>query len=213
MASAETASSVVAKKKFDPRFPAADLVETIRKDAEEAQLRTLTRLANLAVPVVGKTAEPNAIDATIDQVLAHGETAKFFGELFSLAQKGILTREEVDQRLVNWVLKIPGMKESYDTLPENLKFDVDRFKDHDLTQEFVPTSVGTKFRPDPSIERTCAKVNAMWEEQLRLDRGEKYPDVVEKNGERVVYVEKMLFENWGETVKNTPAVFFSREVF
>ena len=36
--------------------------------------------------------------------------------------------------------------------------------------------------------------------------------IVENDGERVVYVEKMLFENWGETVKNTPAVFFSSEI-
>ena len=142
----------MAKKKLIPDSPLPTLSKQFKKNAEQAQLRTLTRLANLAVPVVGKTADPNAIDATIDQVLSHGETTKFFGELFSLAHKGILTREEVDQRLVNWVLKIPGMKENYDTLPENLKYDVDRFKDHDLTQKFVPTSVGPKFRPDPSVD-------------------------------------------------------------
>jgi hypothetical protein len=213
MATTGTTSTSVAKKNFDPKFPAANLVETIHKDAQQAHVQTLSRLANLATPVIGKTAEPNAIEATIDQVLAHAETTKFFGELFSLAHKGILTREEADQRLVNWSLKIPGMKEKYDELPDNLKSDVDRFKDHDLTQEFVPTAVGAKFRPDPNVERTSAKMKAMWEEQFKLDKGEKYPDILEKDGTRVVYVEKMLFENWGETVKNTPAVFSSREVF
>ena len=213
MATTDGTSSGVAKKKFNPRFPAADLVETIHKEVQDAQVRTLSRLANLAVPVGGKTAEPNAIDATIDQVLAHGETTKFFGELFSLSQKGLLTREETDQRLLNWVLKIPGMKEKYDELPDDFKSDVDHFKDHDLTQQFVPTAVGAKFRPDRSVERTSAKVNALWKEQFKLDQGEKYPDVLENDGTRVVYVEKMVFENWGETVKNTPAVFFSREVF
>ena len=210
MATAEPTTSNVAT---NPRFPAADLVDSIHKDAEKAQRDTLKRLANLAVPVAGKTADSDAIDATIDQVLSHGETTKFFGELFSLAHKGILTREEVDQRLVNWVLKIPGMKEKYDVLPDNLKSDIDQFKDHDLTQEFSPTSCGAKFRPNPTIERRSAQVKAMWEEQFKLDKGEKYPDVLENDGKRVMYVEKMLFENWGETVKNTPAVFFPREVF
>jgi hypothetical protein len=70
MATAQPTTSNVVKKKFNPKFPAADLVDAIHKDAEKAQRETLERLANLAVPVAGKTAESGAIDATIDQVLS-----------------------------------------------------------------------------------------------------------------------------------------------
>ena len=117
-----------------------------------------------------------------------------------------MTREELDQRWLKWVLKIPGMREKYDDLPDHLQAYVDQFKSHDLTTEFVPTAGPTKFPPNTATARKIAQLKAMLEEQHKLDKGEKYPDVVENNGDKVAYVEKLLFENWGETIKNTPSV-------
>jgi hypothetical protein len=205
---ATTSAPTTSPTNTDGKFPAADLVDSIREGSKKAQLDTLRRIANLALPVAGKTAKRESIDGTIQQELAHGETAKFFGELFSLSQEGAMSREELDKKLLNWVLKIPGMKEKYNDLPDNLKSYVDEFKDHDLTKEFVPTAGTVKFPPNHATAKKIDQLKSMWEEQYKLDKGEKYPGVVEKNGDNVRYVEKVVFENWGETVRNTPAVRF-----
>jgi hypothetical protein len=153
------------------------------------------------------TATSDSIDVTIDQGGAHEETTTFFTELHSRSQKGILTREETDQRWLNCVLKIPGMREKYDDLPHNLQAYVDQFKSHDLTTEFVPSAGPTKFPPKIATAKKITQLKAMLEEQYKLDKGEKYPNVVENDGANVAYVEKLnVFENWGETVKNTPSV-------
>src|SRR5436305_1340369 len=100
-------------KKFDPKFPAAELVKTLQTEIEQAQVKTLSRLANLSVPIVGGTAKSASIDAAIEGVLAHGETTLLFRQIFSLFQNGSLTGEELAQRLINWALKIPGLKEKF----------------------------------------------------------------------------------------------------
>ena len=51
-----------------------------------------------------------------------------------------------------------------------------------------------------------AKLKRMLDEQTKIDGGNKYASVKENDGTPVLYVEKFVFENWGETVKNIPAV-------
>jgi len=207
--SAKTNSSPtsVAAQNFDPLYPAAELVKNINSEIEQAQVKTLSRLANLSVPVIGRTAHPESIESAIEKVLAHGETTVLFGELFSLFHKGGLTREDLDQRLVNWALKIPGLKEKFDELPEETRKCVDQFKDSDLSQDNpVPVSSGFKYPPSSSTSKKIANLKAAWQKQFELDKGLTYPDIVESDGEKVMYVEKFTFENWGETIKNVPAV-------
>ena len=192
----------------NPKFPAAEEGDALRHESEQAHAESLKRIADLLTSVAGRTAKSDSIDASIDEVRAHGETTTttFFTELISRSQKGILTREELDQQWLKWVLEVPGMRKKYDDLPGNLQAYVDQFKSHDLTTEFVPRDGPTKFPPNTATARKIAQLKAMLEEQYKLDKGEKYPDVVENNGDKVPYVENLLFENWGETVKNTPLV-------
>jgi|SRR5271170_4533695 len=194
-------------RKFDPKFPAAELVKNLESEIGQAQVKTLSRLANLSVPVLGRTADPESIESAIEKVLAHGETTVFFGQLFSLLHKGALIREDLDQRLVKWALKIPGLKEKFDELPEGTRKVVDQFKDSDLTQENpVPLSSGFKIPLSSSTAKKIATVREAWQRQFDIDKGLAYPEIVENNGEKVKYVDKFSFENWGETIKNTPAV-------
>jgi hypothetical protein len=183
----------------NPNLPATE-------EAERAHVETLKRIANLLTSGAGRTATSDSIDATTDQVRAHDETTKFFTELHSRSQEGTLTREEVNQRWMNWALEIPGMREKYDDLPDNLKAYVDQFKSHDLTTEFVSSVGPMKFPPKIATAKKIAQLKAMLDEQYKLDKGERYPNIVENNGDKVAYVEKLGFENWGETVKNTPSV-------
>ena len=193
--------------KFDPKFPAAELVKSLESEIEQAQVKTLSRLANLSVPVAGRTAPAESIHSTIEKVLAHGETTLLFGQLFSLSNKGVLTREDLDQRLVNWAMKIPGLKERFDELPNEVRRCVDQFKDSDLGQENpVPLSNGFKHPLSSSTAKKIANMKEAWLRQFDIDKGLAYPHIVENNGEKVMYVEKVAFENWGETIKNTPAV-------
>lgn len=207
MAAKTDVSTGSGTQKFDPQFPAAKLVKDIESEIEQAQVKTLSRLANLSVPVVGRTAQPESIESAIEKVLAHGETTVLFGQLFSLFNKGALTREDLDQRLVNWALKIPGLKEKYDELPDETRRCVDQFKDSDLSQENpVPLSGGFKYPHSSSTIKKIASLKAACQKQFDSDKGLTYPDIVENNGDKVMYVEKFAFENWGETIKNTPAV-------
>ena len=194
-------------KKFDPKFPAAELVKDLENEIEQAHVKTLSHLVNLSVPVVGATAKSASLDAAIEKVLAHGETTLFFGQVFSLFQKGLLTREELDQRMINWLMKIPELKGKFDELPENVRACVDQFKDADLSQEdHVLVAEGFKCPPTASTEKKIEKLRTAWEKQFNEDKGMKYSTVVEKNGDKVMYVDEFAFENWGETVKNTPSV-------
>ena len=194
-------------QKFDPKFPAVQLVKDIQSGLDEAQVKTLGRLANLSVPVVGHTAHSESIDAAIQKVLAHGETSVLFGQLFSGAHNGTLTREDLDQRLVSWAFKIPALKEKIEGLPEDARQCIHQFKDSDLQQDQpVPLSAGFKRPISSSTAKKIAVQKAAWQRQFDLDKGLAYPNVVENTGQKVMYVEKLVFENWGETIKNTPAV-------
>ena len=95
----------------------------------------------------------------------------------------------------------------FDELPENVRACVDHFKDCDLSKtDPLPLAHGFKLPPITATAKKMKKLKAAWEEQYKLDQGTKYPNIVGKNGDRVLYVEKAVFENWRQTVENTPAV-------
>ena len=207
------ASTSTDVKKFDPKFPATELVKNLQNEIAQAQVKTLSRLANLSVPVVGATAKSGSLDAAIEGVLAHGETTLFFGQVFSLFQKGLLTREELDQRLIQWAMKIPELRGKFDELPENIRTCVDKFKDCDLSQEdYASVAEGFQRPPTAATAKKIENLKTAWEKQFNVDQGIKYSNVVEKNGDKVMYVDNFAFENWGETVRNTPAVNPSRNL-
>lgn len=174
-------------------------VVKLQKQFRQAHLRNFGRLATLSTQVIEK---PSAFDA--EDILAHGATTTFFGEIFSLIQRNELTREELDQRLMNWILRVPAIKEKYNTLPENVRRYVEEFRYADI-KKLRMEATGFR-RPTPVAARKCTGLREAWEEQLKLDGGKKFSEVVENNGEIVAYVEKAVFKNWGETVRSTPAV-------
>jgi len=104
-------------------------------------------------------------------------------------------------------MKIPELKGKFDELPENIRTCVDKFKDCDLSQEdHVSVAEGFKCPPTAATAKKIENLRTAWEKQFSEDKGNKYSDVVEKNGDKVMYVDNFAFENWGQTVKNTPAV-------
>ena len=192
--------------KFDPNFPAAAEVKGLQGDVRTAHVKSLTRLATLSIPVAGQTAKADDLQATIDEVHAHGTTISFFADLFERSYQGKLGREELDQGLIDWAMKMPGMKQKFDELPDEVRRTVEAFKDADLHQEFDPKKHGFA-RPETSRStKKVAEMRTLFAEQVRADGGKGYPTVVEKDGSPVQYVNKAVFENWGQTVKNTPAV-------
>jgi hypothetical protein len=201
------------KSKFDPKWPAAQELTDLHKKLVSSHTDTLSLLANLSIPVVGQTAKSAAIGSTLNDVRAQGDTIKFFGDLFSRFQETAnsndkLSQEEVDQKLLNWALKVPGLKEKFDTLPEPTKQVIKEFSKADLSKggSLKGKAAGFKLPASPKIEMKMAKLKQMLAEQTKIDGGRKYDSVKEKDGTPVLYVEKFVFENWGETVKNTPAV-------
>jgi len=201
------------KLKFDPKWPAAQELKDLHKKLISSHTNTLSLLADLSIPVVGQTAKSTAIGSTLNDVRAHGETINFFSDLFSRFQETAnsgdkLSQEEVDQKLLNWALKVPGLKEKFDTLPEPTKQIIQEFSNADLSQEgaLKGKAAGFKLPTSPRMEMKMAKLKQMLDEQTKIDGGNKYGSVKENDGTPVLYVEKFVFENWGETVKNTPAV-------
>jgi hypothetical protein len=189
------------------KSPGEEIVNVLHKQTRQAHIRNLSRLANLTTPVLQGAAKRDSIDSTVEEILAHGATTTFFGEIFSLIQRHEINREELDQKLVNWALKVPPVKEKFNALPEEIRTHVEQFKDRDLSAEGVG-DVGHGFKKPMSAAtaRKCAELRDAWEKQYQMDGGKKFPEVVENTGEPVRYVEKLLFRNWGETVENTPAV-------
>ena len=186
---------------FDPNFPAAALVKKLQKDAEKTHVDALIHLANLSVPVLGATAKPDAIDAAVEQTLASGLTTEFFSKAFAMAQSGTLTREELDQRMINWALKMPELRDKFNDLPDNVKTVVEEFRKCDLSQG-LPAAAEFKMPASPYAAKKMEGLTA------NLGKTGNYPGVVENTGEPVQYVDKAQFVNWGETVKNIPAVHF-----
>jgi hypothetical protein len=195
---------------FDPLFPAAQEVKRLQQEQGTAITASLSRLANLSIPVLGQTAKPEAIDETLQYVLAHGETIKFFGETFSNANT--IGHPEFVQKLINWAFVVPGLREKFDDLPESVRSSVDKFRTIDLSKEDGRSAVeGFRIPPSASVSRKTELLKKGWDAQMKLDGGKKFPNILENDGSHVAYVEKYVFENWGETVKNTPAVQFPKD--
>jgi hypothetical protein len=191
-------------------YPDTKFAQDLGKQAQRAHGRTLSRLANLSVPTVSGLIQPAALNATIDEFHSHGVTATVFSDIFHLFQKGQLTREELDQRLINWGLTIPGLKEKFDELPGVVRKCVDEFVKVDLTrgrgEDGVPSARGFRLPTNLNTARKCAGLKAAWDEKVKKGEGKEYPSIVENTGEPVAYVDKFAFENWGETSRSTPAV-------
>jgi hypothetical protein len=183
----------------------SDLVTSL----QNAHVRNLSRLANLSVPVVGGTTTASSFTSTVDEILAHGATTTLFGEIFSLIQKNELTREDLDHRLLNWVLRVPGVLSKFEKLPEEIRRCVEEFRLHGgRTRERGSNRMRTFKKPmNPTSVRRVAGIRDAWKEQCKVDGGLRFPGIVENTGDPVMYVEKLQFKNWGETVESTPAVF------
>ena len=171
----------------------------LQKQVRQAHLRHFTRLATLTTQVIET---PSRVD--VEEILAYGATTTFFGEIFALIQRNELTREELDQRLINWILRVPAIKAKFDTLPESVQGHVEEFRLADVKKG--RTEARGFRRPTPFAARKCAGLRDGWEAQLKLDGGKKFSAVAENNEEAVVYVERAVFKNWGETVESTPSV-------
>jgi hypothetical protein len=188
-------------------FPGTKLVQDIRKQAKDSHVRTLKRLANLSVPVVGASVQRDTLNDTIDEFRAHGATTTLFGELFALFQRGELSREELDQRLINWGMTMPGLREKFDELPKNVRECVEEFRRVDLKKEWkVKGAEGFKLPMNLATVRKSKALKEAWEGHVSAGQSGKYTTVVENSGEPVAYVDKFPFENWGETSRGTPAV-------
>jgi len=181
----------------------------VQTATRQSHVRNLSRLANFSTQVIStsrpESAEP---DSTVDEILSHGATTTFFGEIIALIQRGKLTREELDQKLLHWVLTIPGARQKFEKLSDETKGFVEEFKAADLRKgkEVLP-GVGFK-RPRESLRahRCETEMKAAWGEQVKVDGGNGYPAVVENDGLPVRYVNKATFTNWGETVETKPSV-------
>ena len=127
--------------------------------------------------------------------------------MFSKFQAGTLGREELDQNLLNWALKIPALKDKFDELPDDVKAIVDKFRDADLDKldEVKEMAQKFEFAPSPGMSAVMVDLQTALDAQTKATQA-KYPSVVEQDGTPVSFVEKAEFENWGQTVKNTPAV-------
>jgi hypothetical protein len=191
-------------------YPDTKFAHDLGKQAQRAHGRTLSRLANLSVSTNAASIQPATLNATIDEFHSHGVTATVFSDIFLLFQKGQLSREELDQRLINWGLTIPGLKEKFDELPDVVKKCVDEFVKVDLksgkTAYGVPSASEFKLPTNLKTARKCAALKAAWEDKVKKGEGKEYPSIVENTGEPVPYVDKFAFENWGETSRGTPAV-------
>jgi hypothetical protein len=194
-----------------PTLSTAESVAKVQKQTRQAHIRNLSRLANLSTQVIsGESSSPHkssehSISSTVEEILAHGATTTFFGEIFALIQKKELTREELDQKLINWLFKLPALKEKVEGLPDDVRKHVEEFGKWDFSLRERLRVPGFR-RPTPAAARKCAGLKAAWKEQYELDGGNGYPSVVENNGDTVMYVENSVFQNWGDTIQNTPAV-------
>lgn len=185
----------------------------VEKQTRQAHIRNLSRLATLSTQVISENESPTSqteINSTVvEDILAHGATTTLFGEIFSeLIQKDRgLSREELNQKLINWILKVPSLKAKLDDLPEDVQGYVEEFGRCDLNdKEAVPKIHGFKRPTSPISARNCEALKSAWEKQYEVDGGMGHPSVVEGDGDAVKYVDKIVFKNWGDTVESTPAV-------
>ena len=185
------------------QFPAEQLVDSLLEQTRKSHIHNLNRLANLSGPISHGTAPENTLNSTVQEILAQGATATFFGEIFALLQSGKLTREEFDRKLVNWALKVPELNAKIAELPDNIRKAIHQFAGGEevALEDFRRPPVNRR------MERKFEKMKMGLNEQFDIDGGQRFSTVVEADGQPVSYVEKAVFQNWGETVENVPAVY------
>jgi hypothetical protein len=184
------------------------VVDKVTRQTRHAHVRNLSRLANLSVPIIHGSKEHN-IRSSVQEIVSHGATTVLFGEIFNLlldknGSPGV-SREELDQKLMNWILKVPGVSERFGALDGTARDHVERFRSTDM-KSWDGKVDGFKRPLTPAVAKKCGEMKKAWEAQLKKDGGRKFKEILEANGERVVYIENTKFENWGDTVNKTPSV-------
>jgi len=183
----------------------------VQNATRQSNVRNLSRLANLSTQIISGDSHRTPADethSTVDEILSHGATTTFFGEILALIQAGELTREELDQKLLNWILTIPGARKKFERFEEGTKGYIQEFKGADLRKGKGVSTMGDRFkRPNTlRVHRCVQELQDSYNEQLKIDGGKAYPSVVESDGSPVRYVNKKTFENWGDTVETKPSV-------
>lgn len=179
----------------------------LRKETRQAHINTLTRIAQFTTHLARHTESPDQVKSHNDDLIAHAETAKVWGEIFELYSSGQFGREEIIQKLLQWCLAVPGLKEKFEELPHLIKSYINEFRNADLRDhEKLPKMEGFRMPASPASVKKAERLKAAVREQCKIDEGRKYTNVLENDGRPVAYVDRAVFENWGETVNNTPAV-------
>jgi len=130
--------------------------------AQKADINTLSGIAALAVPTITKSSQPTTLTATIDEVSAQGETAHVFSDILSRIHEGNMSRDDLDQRLLTWVLEVPSMRERLGDLSPEMRALVDKFRTQDLKDRFV-VEKGVKYPPNPATARKIAVLRSALE--------------------------------------------------
>lgn len=161
-----------------------ELLASIQKEAKTAHVDTLSRIANLTVPTLATATPRTHLIAAIEQVRGHGETAAVFTGILSRLHQGPIQREDLDQRLLNWVLQVPGIKEKVGDLSPEMRTLAEEFAAHDLRQPFV-LGQGINYPHNPATEEKMRQLGLALQAQVVKDGGQKFPSIVENTGERV----------------------------
>ena len=208
-------------EKYIPKKPHPTHTNRLQRPARLSGSTSTTASSKSSGTTISPPMAKEQLSKAAHDILSPEPTTTFFREMFDFIQdKGKdLTKLEVDQKLVNWGLAIPGVKEKLATFPPDVQNSVEQFRTADVSTlqdidslGFSQGAVGPTFvhgfrRPmNPKSHRKFEKIRRAWEGQLKIDGGKKYVSIVENNGSPVKYVDKLMFENWGDTVENTPAV-------
>jgi len=183
----------------------------VQKATRQSHVHNLSRLATLSTQIISSDSPrtpPDDTHSTVDEIISHGATTTFFGETLALVQAGELTREELDQKLLNWILTIPGARKQFERFEGGTKKYVREFQKADLRKGKGVSTVGVRFnRPQTLKIHHCVQaLQDSYAEQLKIDGGKMYPSVVENDGRPVRYIKNQTFENWGSTVETKPSV-------
>ena len=183
----------------------------VQKATRQSHIHNLSRLATLSTQIISSDSPhtpPDETHSTVDEIISHGATTTFFGEILALIQAGELTREELDQKLLNWILTIPGARKTFERFDSRTKGHIQEFRRADLRKGKGDSTVGVRFkRPHTlKIHHCVQELRDSYEEQLKIDGGKLYPSVVENDGRPVRYINKKTFQNWGDTVETKPSV-------
>jgi len=73
-----------------------------------------------------------------------------------------MSRDDLDQRLLTWVLEVPWMRERLGDLSPEMRALVDKFRTQDLKDRFV-VEKGVKYPPNPATARKIAVLRSALE--------------------------------------------------